>query len=92
MKGAEIIQQVSEETKVPKKQVRQILQALVATMSQEISNGESVIIPGLGRFVPKEREASTKTNPKTGETKEVPAKKIVMFRPAKPIQEKLAAQ
>jgi DNA-binding protein HU-beta len=92
MKKPELIQQVSEQTGLPKGQVRKVLDSAFAIMSQEISNGTAVIIPDVGRLVPKDRPASTKTNPETGETIQVPAKKIVAFRPAKPIQEKLAAQ
>ena len=92
MKKAELIQHISEQTQFPKAQVKAILDLAFETISEDLAKGESVVIPGLGKFIPKDRPASTKTNPETGETVEVPAKKIVAFRAAKPIQEKLAAQ
>jgi hypothetical protein len=46
--------------------------------------GETVSVPGLGRFTTQECPATTKTHPETGETVEVPAKQVVKFKQAKP--------
>lgn len=92
MKKAELINHISEQTKFPKAKVKAVLDLAFETISEDLAKGESVLVPGLGKFVPKDRPASTKTNPETGETVAVPAKKVVAFRPAKSVQEKLAAQ
>jgi DNA-binding protein HU-beta len=84
MKKPELIQRIAQETDVPKPKVKAIVDKVFEIVSEEIAKGEKVSVPGLGKFVTQERAATTRTNPETGETVEVPAKQVVKFQPGKP--------
>lgn len=84
MKKQELIQRIAEEVNVPKPKVKAVVDKVFDIVSEEIAKGETVSVPGLGKFTTQERPATTKTNPETGETVEVPAKQVVKFKQAKP--------
>ena len=46
-------------------------------------------VPGFGKFAVKNREARVGKDPRTGEEKEFPAKRVAVFRPAKPLKDAL---
>ncbi len=56
---------------------------------RSVKSGEFAI-PGVGRLVRVERKARIGSNPKTGETIKIPAKKIVKFRAAKSAKNAIA--
>ncbi|MGF1494685.1 MAG: HU family DNA-binding protein [Microcoleaceae cyanobacterium] len=86
MKKAELIQKISEQTNFPKGKVKAVIDMAFDTLSEEIKKGEKVALPNFGTFIPKDRPATTKTNPETGETVDIPARKVINFRPAQPKQ------
>jgi DNA-binding protein HU-beta len=46
-----------------------------------------IILPGLGKLVTDQRAARSGRNPKTGETIEIPARRVVVFRPTTKVKE-----
>jgi DNA-binding protein HU-beta len=78
---SEIIAGLAETSGVEKKQVAEILEALVKMAVSEASDGFT--IPGLGKLVKVERAARTGRNPATGATIEIPAKTVLKFKIAK---------
>jgi DNA-binding protein HU-beta len=91
MKKQELIQRIAEEVNVPKPKVKAVVDKVFDIVAEEIAKGETVSVPGLGKFTTQERPATTRTNPETGETVEVPAKQVVKFKQAKPKAEKAEA-
>jgi DNA-binding protein HU-beta len=78
---AKIIEALSEESGLAKKDVTAVLTALT-----ELSYAQAVVgftIPGLGKLVVQARKARMGRNPATGETIKIPAKKVLKFRIAK---------
>ncbi|MBX0310838.1 MAG: integration host factor subunit beta [Sulfurihydrogenibium sp.] len=63
-------------------QVSEIIDYVFEVMTRTIASGERVTIPGLGVFGVKERRARKGRNPRTGEEIVIPAKKVVVFKPA----------
>ncbi len=49
--------------------------------------GEKVELRGFGSFCFRQRRAGPARNPKTGETVQVPAKKVAYFKPGKGLKE-----
>jgi DNA-binding protein HU-beta len=84
MKKPELIQRITSEVDVPKGKVKAVVDKVFEIVSEEIAKGDKVSVPGLGKFLTQERPATTRTNPETGETKEIPAKQVVRFIQAKP--------
>lgn len=64
-----------------KKQVNGFFDELAKLAYKEAKN--SFVIPGLGKLVLVQRKARLGRNPATGETIQIPAKKVVKFRVAK---------
>ena len=92
IKKGELIQQICEQVELPKGKVKAVVEQVFEALSEGIVSGETFKIKGLGKFVVKDRPESTKTNPETGETVNVPAKKVMFFRPDESLQEKTTAQ
>jgi|SRR4028118_1374544 DNA-binding protein HU-beta len=64
-----------------KKQVGQLMDSLATLAYKNAKN--SFTIPGIGKLVLVNRKARQGRNPATGETIQIPAKKVVKFRVAK---------
>ncbi len=52
-------------------------------------DGEKIEIRGLGSFTIRERKAREARNPKTGDTVEIPAKKMPFFKTGKELRERV---
>ncbi len=69
------------------------VEAIVLTVFDEISNtlenGGRVELRGFGAFFVKDRDARKGRNPRTGETVDVPQRKVPAFRSSKTLFEKL---
>ena len=81
MTKSKIIETLSEETGVAKKDVASVLNTMA-----ELAYAQALVgftVPGLGKLVVMQRKARKGRNPATGETIKIPAKKVVKFRLAK---------
>ena len=78
---SQILAGVAETAEISKKQAVCVLDALVCMAYKGAKDGFS--IPGLGKLVLVQRKARVGRNPATGETIQIPAKKVVKFRVAK---------
>ncbi|MBI2434733.1 MAG: HU family DNA-binding protein [Candidatus Hydrogenedentes bacterium] len=81
MTKSKIIEAISQETGVSKKDTGNLLGALADLAYAQAGVGFTV--PGLGKLVVVQRKARKGRNPATGETIKIPAKKVVKFRLAK---------
>ena len=50
-------------------------------VTEALKSGEKVTLVGFGTFMVAERAARTGRNPQTGEKIEIPARKVVKFKP-----------
>jgi DNA-binding protein HU-beta len=66
---------------ISKKQAAQFMEVLADTAYKHAKN--SFTLPGIGKLVLVNRKARMGRNPATGETIQIPAKKVVKFRVAK---------
>jgi len=78
---SQIIAGVAEAAAISKKQAKAALEALVQHAYKGAKDGFT--IPGLGKLVLVNRKARLGRNPATGETIQIPAKKVLKFRLAK---------
>ena len=72
---------------VTKRQVEQILDAVVDNVVKTVKKGDSLKIPGLGIFRLRRLRARIGRNPQTGEPLKIPARKKVGFTVAKSFKE-----
>ena len=83
MSKSQLAGHIAEESGITKKTAAEILDLLAQTAYTEAKSNGEFTLPGLGKFVAGIRKARTGRNPATGETIQIPEKKVVKFRFAK---------
>jgi len=89
MNYQELVTHVSGETGLPKKQVDRVFDTLRDAIHAELEYGESVSLPGVGKFVSVHRAERVGRNVRTGEPITIPAHNAPKFKPAKSLKEAL---
>ncbi len=90
MNKAELAEEVSSETGLTKKASREAVDAMTSVITDVLAREEKVTLVGFGTFQVMERKGRRGRNPQTGETIQIPAKKVPRFRPGKGLREKVA--
>lgn len=91
MKKADFVKLVNE--RVPElsaKQAEQAFEAVFDAITDAMKSGEKVDVRGFGSFFAKDQAARQARNPATGETIDVPAKKVPGFKAGKQLKDTLA--
>lgn len=76
----DVINALTESTKQEKPNVKKVIEALFPLVKAELRKGNEVTLGDLLIFKPKLRKARKVRNPKTGETKMAPEKKVVKIK------------
>ncbi len=79
----QLLTHLSSKTDLPKKQIDELFNELLAVAYKEAKKEHGFTFPGLGKLVVTKRKARTGRNPQTGEAIKIPAKKALKFRLAK---------
>lgn len=66
-----------------RKEAKEVLEKFVSLIKKALSDDERVVIAGFGTFCRQLRKAKKGRNPKTGQPVEIPARKVVKFKPSK---------
>lgn len=82
MNKKEIIEQIAESTGLSRTDAGRALDAVIDSITNSLSRGDSVSIPGFGTFLVRERPARKGRNPQTGAEIDLPAANIAAFRPS----------
>ena len=87
---SELLSAIAEENPgLRAEEVEQVVDIFFDEISTRLAEGGRVELRGFGAFSTRERDARIGRNPRTGETVEVPAKKVPYFKPGKEIRERL---
>ena len=87
MTKAELIEEVSRDVEMTRKDSEVIIEAIFDGMVRALRRGDKVEIRGLGSFRTRQRQARVGRNPKMGARVEVPAKRIPFFKPSKEVKD-----
>ena len=87
MKKAEFIDEISKKTGISKKEVSQVIEAAMQTITEALQKGDSVSFIGFGSFSVTKRAPRTTKIPGTNTTVEVPETKTVKFKTGKQLKE-----
>lgn len=87
MNKATLIAKIAEKAELNKKQAEAALNAFTDIVVEALKEGDKVQMMGFGTFEIKERAARTGRKPATGETIEIPAKKIPTFKAGKGLKD-----
>jgi len=87
MNKKDIIDFVTEETGLMRKDSKVAIEATVKAIHMALVKGIKVQLADLGTFDLKRRQARAGRNPQTGEKVKIKAKTVVKFRPSKTLKE-----
>lgn len=77
----ELIAEICNDTRLSKRQVREVLDSLFSNIIFYIAHGRRVVIQGFGSFETQHRNPRTGRNPHTGEAVPIPERLIPKFTP-----------
>jgi DNA-binding protein HU-beta len=83
----EFIERVAEEVGGSVSEAQRYFDAIENVVTSSLKNGEEVQITGFGKFYIQERAAREGRNPQTGETMNIPARKIPSFSAGNTLKE-----
>ena len=89
MNKAELIEAISKDTSLSKKDVDAVIKSFTSIVTSTLSNKESVQLIGFGTFETSEREARTGRNPATGEEIQIAASTVVKFKAGAALKDKV---
>ncbi|TES84986.1 HU family DNA-binding protein [Candidatus Aerophobetes bacterium] len=89
MNKGELVEQVSNWTGLTKKASREAVEAIASVITDTLATGEKVTLVGFGTFKVMQRKARTGRNPQTGQSIQIPAKKVPRFRPGKDLKDRV---
>ena len=85
----ELVSRIADQTGQTKVVVKQVLQAFLDEIVEELSQGNRLEFREFGVFEVKERRARRAQNPRTLEKVDVPAKRIVKFKVGREMRAKV---
>ena len=89
MTKAELIEIISQETEVSKKDIGLVVNLIMDNIGQALVDGGKVELRGFGSFKVKTRRSRLARNPRTGEAVDVPAKRVPFFKVSNELKERL---
>ncbi|MCK5894666.1 MAG: HU family DNA-binding protein [Endozoicomonadaceae bacterium] len=87
MNKSELIEAVAEIADLPKTAAGRALDAIVASITNALKNGDQVVLVGFGTFGVKDRAERTGRNPQTGEPIQIAAARVPNFKPSKGLKD-----
>ncbi len=83
MKKLDIVNKVAEDLRLPKKEVKKVVDLMFEEITKAIARGEKVEIRGLGTFKLKKRPSRLIRNPRTGEEMFIEERYVPYFKMGK---------
>lgn len=81
MNKADLVKAMAAESGLTKADASKALNAFIAAVTAALKEGDKVALVGFGTFGVSERAARKGVNPSNGQSIEIPAKKVVRFKP-----------
>ena len=83
MNKGDLVENVAENAGLSKQQAESAVSAVLEAIEDALKSDDKVSLIGFGTFSVNERAARTGRNPKTGESIQIAAKKVIKFKPGK---------
>ena len=80
MNKDELVEKVAKECALGKTAAEQVVASVFGAITVAMKSGDKVTLAGFGTFSVSERAAREGRNPQSGETINIPAKKVVKFK------------
>jgi integration host factor subunit beta len=92
MTKAELVEKVADKIQLTKKQTETVVNLLLNSITEALSEGDKVELRGFGSFRIRNRNPREGRNPKTGDTVQIPAKRVPFFKAGKELREMVDRQ
>jgi len=92
MTKAELVEKVADKIQLPKKQTETVVNILLNSITEALSEGDKVELRGFGSFRIRNRNPREGRNPKTGDTVQIPAKRVPFFKAGKELRDMVDSQ
>ena len=89
MNSADIASRIANRHDLNRGKVREIIEALLETITDSVKQGEEVSLPGFGKFKLSHRQPREGRNPRTGSKMSITASKKLRFSAAKALKERM---
>ncbi len=90
MTKSELIDDIALQTpEIQRRDVELVVNTILQTMTDALSEGQRIEIRGFGSFVPKLRRSRAARNPRTGAEVKVPEKYVPFFTVGKELRERI---
>lgn len=89
MNKKDLVMEIAQETKLPQKDVENVLNSFYSLITYALVHREKVRLLGFGSFDVRERKARVGRNPKTGETVKIDAVAVPVFNAGKALKERV---
>ena len=89
MNKEDLIGKIASNAGLSKSDAAKSVDAVFSNIINSLKNGEDVRLVGFGTFIVVNRAATTGRNPRTGESIQIPAKKVPKFRAGKALKDSL---
>ncbi|MFO0667819.1 MAG: HU family DNA-binding protein [Polyangiaceae bacterium] len=86
MTKSELIDMIAARANLTKARAELVVNCVFDTMTDALRKGEGIEIRGFGSFTVRSYEAYSGRNPRTGEPKPVPAKRLPFFKVGKELK------
>lgn len=87
----ELISIAANKTNMHKKTIEEVLTAILQSIEESLVKGDKVQLVGFGTFEAKPRRAREGRNPQTGETIQIPATRVPVFKAGKSLKDAITA-
>jgi integration host factor subunit beta len=92
MTKAELVEKVADKIQLTKKQAETVVNILLNSITEALSEGDKVELRGFGSFRIRNRNPREGRNPKTGGTVQIPAKRVPFFKAGKELRDMVDSQ
>lgn len=89
MNKTDLVNAIAEKANLTKVDAKNALDACLEAIAGALENNDKVALIGFGTFSVTEKGARTGINPRTKETINIPARKVVKFKPGAEISAKI---
>ena len=84
---ADLVDSVAEKSDMTKKDVKTVMDTMLAQVGAHLKKGDKVQLTGFGTFEVRNRKARTGVKPGTTEKIQIPASKYPAFKPGKGLKD-----
>ncbi len=87
MNKSELVDAVAEEADISKAAAGRAVDAMVNAVTNALKEGDQITLVGFGTFMVKERASRSGRNPRTGETIQIAASTMPVFKAGKALKD-----